>query len=114
MAKKSGLFSIFACFLKRDLIYYFANFVMPPPPKSCKFAMRPRPQTTPQLQMFETLLEDLVDHKHPLVTLAKTIPWDVVCNPLEGQFSMFPSRPALPARLVIGSLYLKSMYDCSD
>lgn len=64
--------------------------------------------------MFETLLEDLVDHKHPLVTLAKTIPWDVVCNPLEGQFSKFPSRPALPARLVIGSLYLKSMYDCSD
>jgi IS5 family transposase len=64
--------------------------------------------------MFETLLENLVDQKHPLVVLAKMIPWDVVCVPLENRFSTRGSRPALPARLVVGSLYLKSMYDCSD
>ena len=42
------------------------------------------------------------------------IPWDVVCRPLEERFSENLSRPGLPALLIIGSLYLKSMYDCSD
>ncbi len=47
--------------------------------------------------MFETLLENLVDKKHPLVVLAKMIPWDVVCVPLENRFSTRGSRPALCA-----------------
>jgi hypothetical protein len=64
--------------------------------------------------MFEVLLEDIVDRKHPSVVLSKAIPWDVVCGSLEERFSEGPSRPALPARLVIGAMYLKSMYDCSD
>lgn len=76
--------------------------------------MKPHAQSSPQLRMFEVLLEDLVDRKHPLVVLSKAIPWDVVCGPLEERFSECPSRPALPARLVIGAMYLKSMYDCSD
>jgi transposase, IS5 family len=64
--------------------------------------------------MFDTPLEELINRKHSLIVLSKMIPWGVVCEPLEKQFSEGSGRPALPARLVVGSLYLKSMYDLSD
>jgi IS5 family transposase len=76
--------------------------------------MKPRPQSDPQLRLFEKPLQEIINRKHRLVMLAGVIPWDSVCKPLEEKFSDDTGRPALPARLVVGAHYLKFMYNVSD
>jgi hypothetical protein len=70
--------------------------------------MKPRPQSDPQLRLFEKPLQEIINVKHRLVGLAGIIPWDSVCKPLEEKFSDDTGRPALPARLVVGAHYLSS------
>jgi IS5 family transposase len=64
--------------------------------------------------MFRSRLDQIIDMKHPLVTLARTIDWGF----LEGRFGEVytddPGQPPLPTRLMAGLAILKHTYDLSD
>lgn len=65
------------------------------------------------LNMFSTLLTDFIDMKHELVLLAQKIDWIF----LEKELSKFYShtgQPAMPVRLMVGSLLLKRLYNLGD
>ena len=77
--------------------------------------MRPRERReTGEQDMFRSRLDQIIDMKHPLVTLARTIDWGF----LEGRFGEVytddPGQPPLPTRLMAGLAILKHTYDLSD
>ncbi|NOR70990.1 MAG: IS5 family transposase [Methylomarinum sp.] len=77
--------------------------------------MQAKPQKhTPQTDLLQGDLEFLIDLNHELCLLADRINW----NKFEEDFAeYFPANcgnPALPARLVVGVLYLKHAFGLSD
>lgn len=76
--------------------------------------MKAKAQVRDQGDLFRSKLENLLDKKHPLFKLAKSMDW----NFFEKEFGEFYSegmgRPALPIRLLVGLHYLKSAYNLSD
>ena len=77
--------------------------------------MRPRERReTGEQDLFRSRLDQIIDLKHPLVTLARTVDWGF----LEGEFGAVytddPGRPPLPTRLMAGLAILKHTYDLSD
>ena len=67
----------------------------------------------PQLEMFKTVLANLVDPNHTLCLLAKKIDWD----DLEREFAPLygtVGRPSVPIRTIVGLLLLKQMYNLGD
>ena len=69
------------------------------------------PSESTQISFFD--ITDQLDPKHPLLALAKAIPW----SDLEDSFSNLYSdvgRKAKPIRLMTGLLMLKQLYDISD
>ncbi len=77
--------------------------------------MRAKPQKyTPQVDLLQGDLEFLIDLNHELCLLAERINW----NKFEQDFAVyFPAtvgNPALPARLIVGVLYLKHAFGLSD
>ena len=77
--------------------------------------MRPREQSeTGEQDLFRSRLDQIIDMKHPLVTLGRTVDWGF----LEGRFGEVytddPGRPPLPTRLMAGLAILKHTYDLSD
>jgi IS5 family transposase len=77
--------------------------------------MRPRERReTGEQDLFRSRLDQIIDMKHPLVTLARTVDWGF----LEGRFGEVytddPGQPPLPTRLMAGLAILKHTYDLSD
>jgi len=77
--------------------------------------MRPRERREWMLQdLFRSRLDQIIDLKHPLVALARTVDWGF----LEGRFGEVytddPGHPPLPTRLMAGLAILKHTYDLSD
>lgn len=67
--------------------------------------------------LFRSRLENLVDGRHPLIQLAKRMPWAALEDALADTLPPAPvagGRPALPVRLMAGLLYLKHAHDLSD
>jgi len=70
-------------------------------------------KTQNQGDLFKPLLSDFIDMKHELVLLAQKIDWQY----FEDEFSGFYShtgKPAMPIRLMVGSLMLKRIYNLGD
>ena len=66
-----------------------------------------------QRDLFQPLLKDCIDMSHELVLLSDKIDWDY----FEKGFSKYYSKtgqPAMPIRLMVGSLMLKRIYNLSD
>ncbi len=66
-----------------------------------------------QRDLFQPLLKDFIDMSHELVLLSNKIEWQY----FEDTFSKYYSttgHPAMPIRLMVGSLLLKRIYNLSD
>lgn len=66
-----------------------------------------------QREIFRPLLADFIDMEHELVLLADKIDWKY----FEDEFSQLYSKtgqPAMPIRLMVGSLMLKRIYNLGD
>lgn len=66
-----------------------------------------------QVDFFQPLLKDFIDLSHELVLLSDKIDWKY----FEKEFSKYYSntgQPAMPIRLMVGSLLLKRIYNLSD
>ena len=66
-----------------------------------------------QGNFFESLLKDFIDMGHELVLLSEKIDWKY----FEDEFSQYYSnvgQPAMPVRLMVGSLMVKRIYNLSD
>ena len=77
--------------------------------------MKPRERReTGEQDLFRARLDQIIDMKHALVKLARTIDWRF----LEGRFGEVyqdgPGQPPLPTRLMAGLAILKHTYDVSD
>lgn len=72
------------------------------------------PKHTPQVDLVHGDLEFLVDLNHELCLLADKINWDKFEQEFAGYFPATVGNPALPARLVVGVLYLKHAFALSD
>ena len=74
-------------------------------------------KTTKELgenQLFQSRLDQILDTRHPLFTLAKAIDWNYFENEFGRYFVEHQGRPGLPIRLVIGLHYLKYTFNVSD
>src|ERR1700730_12516487 len=77
--------------------------------------MKPRERReTGEQDLFRSRLDQIIDMRHALVKLARTIDWAF----LEGRFGEVyvdgPGQPPLPTRLMAGLAILKHTYDVSD
>ena len=66
-----------------------------------------------QRDLFQPLLKDFIDMSHELVLLSDKIDWKY----FDESFSIYYSntgQPAMPIRLMVGSLMLKRIYNLSD
>lgn len=77
--------------------------------------MRAKPQKhSPQIDLIRSDLEFLIDLNHELCLLADKINWNKFEQEFAGYFPATVGNPALPARLVVGVLYLKHAFALSD
>ncbi len=66
-----------------------------------------------QQNLFKPLLKEFINLSHELVLLSNKIDW----NYFETEFSSLYSntgKPAMPIRLMVGSLMLKRIYNLGD
>jgi len=73
-----------------------------------------KPPVASSHDLFRLELVNLIDPRHELVRLAELIDWSVFEREFGAQFVSSTGRPALPARLVAGLLYLKHTFALSD
>lgn len=66
-----------------------------------------------QREMFRPLLSDFIDMDHELVLLAEKIDWKYFEDELSVYYS-HTGQPAMPIRLMVGSLMLKRIYNYGD
>jgi IS5 family transposase len=66
-----------------------------------------------QADLFRSRLDQILDRKHPLFTLANQIDWSVFDTKF-GKLYADRGRPALPTRLMVGLHYLKHAFNESD
>ena len=76
--------------------------------------MRPKPASPRTEALFVNRLDELINLKHPLVKLAALIDWAEIERTFSVSFTSGRGRPALPARLVAGLLYLQHTFNASD
>lgn len=67
----------------------------------------------PQLDLFKTELNRIVNGQHPLVKLAHQIDWKIFDEKFEAHFSD-EGRPAIATRLMVALHYLKYTHNLSD
>ncbi|MFT3721024.1 IS5 family transposase [Pseudorhodoferax sp.] len=65
-------------------------------------------------ELFRPRLDEQINMRHPLVRLAALIDWAEIERTFAVSFTCGRGRPALPARLVAGLLYLQHTVDASD
>jgi transposase, IS5 family len=77
--------------------------------------MRPRERReTGEQDLFRSRLDQIIDLKHALVKLSRTIDWHFLESQFGSVYSDGPGSPPLPTRLMAGLALLKHMYDLSD
>src|SRR3989449_5680658 len=77
--------------------------------------MRPRERReTSEQDLFRSRLDQIIDIKHALVKLARTIDWRFLEQTFGAVYTDKPGQPPLPTRLMAGLAILKHTYDLSD
>ena len=77
--------------------------------------MRPRERReTGEQDLFRSRLDQIIDMKHPLVTLGRTVDWAFLEREFGAVYTDDAGRPPLPTRLMAGLAILKHTYDLSD
>src|ERR1700678_880298 len=77
--------------------------------------MQPRERReTGEQDLFRSRLDQIIDMKHPLVTLGRTVDWEFLEERFGAVYTDDPGRPPLPTRLMAGLAILKHTYDLSD
>ena len=76
--------------------------------------MGPKPATPATNEATISRLDELINLRHPLVRLGGLIDWAEIERTFAASFTSPRGRPALPARLVAGLLYLQHTFDASD
>src|SRR6202521_2235985 len=77
--------------------------------------MRPRERRdSGQNDLFKARLDQIVDLKHPLAKLARTVDWRFLEERFGSAYTDKPGHPPLPTRLMAGLAILKHMHDLSD
>src|SRR6059036_3955977 len=77
--------------------------------------MRPRERReTSEQYLFRSRLDQIIDIKHALVKLARTIDWRFLEQAFGAVYTDGPGQPPLPTRLMAGLAILKHTYDLSD
>src|SRR5215469_12220241 len=77
--------------------------------------MRPRERRESSEQdLFRSRLDQIIDMKHALVKLARTIDWGFLEQTFGAVYTNKPGQPPLPTRLMAGLAILKHTYDPSD
>src|SRR4030095_6857446 len=77
--------------------------------------MRPRERReTGKQDLFRSRLDQIIDMKHSLVTLARTVDWGFLEQEFGAVYTDSPGQPPLPTRLMAGLAILKHTYDLSD
>ena len=77
--------------------------------------MRPRERSeTGEQDLFRSRLDQIIDMKHPLVTLGCAVDWGFLEQRFGEVYTDEPGRPPLPTRLMAGLAILKHTYDLSD
>src|SRR5260370_31011411 len=64
--------------------------------------------------LFRSGLDQIIDLKHPLVALGRTVDWEFLEREFGAVYTDDPGRPPLPTRLMAGLAILKHTYDLSD
>lgn len=70
--------------------------------------------TSHQMTIFETALESFIDMNHELVLLSQRIDWGEVETEFSKYYCRDNGRPSVPARKMVGLMYLKNLYNLSD
>ncbi|OPY96039.1 hypothetical protein A5906_05080 [Bradyrhizobium sacchari] len=77
--------------------------------------MRPRERREiGEQDLFRSRLDQIIDMKHSLVTLARTVDWGFLEREFGAVYPDGPGQPPLPTRLMAGLAILKHAYDLSD
>jgi len=72
-----------------------------------------KPSNQNQKDLFQPLLKDFIDMNHELILLSNKIDWKYFENNFSEHYSN-TGQPAMPIRLMVGSLLLKRIYNLSD
>lgn len=67
-----------------------------------------------QEELFKSRLDQMLDQKHPLMRLARTIDWEYFEQEFGKSYAEHVGSPGKPIRLLVGLHYLKHAYDESD
>ena len=77
--------------------------------------MKPRERReTGEQDLFRSRLDAIIDMRHALVKLARTIDWRFLEGAFGAVYTDGPGSPPLPTRLMAGLAILKHTYDLSD
>jgi transposase, IS5 family len=77
--------------------------------------MKPRERRETGAQdMFRSRLDQIINMKHALVTLSKTVSWSFIEEKCGEVYADGPGMPPLPTRLMAGFSILKYTFDLSD
>ena len=77
--------------------------------------MKPRTRVETGAQdLFRSRLDQIINLKHALVTLSKTVSWSFIEEKCGEVYADGPGMPPLPARLMAGLAILKYTFDLSD
>jgi hypothetical protein len=74
----------------------------------------PERRETGEQDLFRSRLDQIIDLKHPLVALGRTVDWEFLEREFGAVYTDDPGRPPLPTRLMVGLAILKHTYDLSD
>ena len=74
----------------------------------------PERRETGEQDLFRSRLDQIIDLKHPLVALGRTVDWGFLERKFGAVYTDDPGRPPLPTRLMAGLAILKHTYDLSD
>jgi IS5 family transposase len=78
--------------------------------------MKPKrsPQQSPQEDLFRSELYQIIDLRHSLVRLAKTVDWNRLDELFGATYSPDQGRPAISTRLMVSLHFLKYRHNLSD
>ena len=77
--------------------------------------MKPRERRETGAQdMFRSRLDQIINMKHELVKLSKTVSWSFIEAKCGEVYADGPGMPPLPTRLMAGLAILKFTFDLSD
>ncbi len=76
--------------------------------------LKKNPEATPQDELFRARLENIIDPRHELATLAALIDWDGLEADLSGYYCVERGRPGGSIRLMTGLCFLKDIKGLSD